>query len=79
MSYWLLKCLHIDNTYRLGIVVYSKHIQVYKSFIQLKVSYVASDYRAFTIKTCTQTVVYMITLKEKIIGRRHSQNCMGPG
>ena len=28
MSYWLLKYLHSDNTYRLGIVVYSKHIQV---------------------------------------------------
>ena len=30
-----------------------------------------------TIKTCTQMVVYTITLKEKIIGHRHSKKLHG--
>ena len=34
--------MHIDNAYRLSIVVYSKLNKRTKSFIQLKVSYVAS-------------------------------------
>ena len=55
----------------LGTVVYS---MLNKSFIQLKVSYVASVYKAFT-NNLNSTVVYTITLKEKVVTvSRHSKN-----
>ena len=73
MSYWLLEYLHIDNPYRLGTVVNSMVNKHTSHFIQMKVSYVASDYRAFTKDLYSDGCLHNNTLKEKIIGARHSK------